>query len=73
MAKKTRKVYTVSLRCKKVILWDTTLRPLSVQLRAYDSESLGYESLFNKFKNTDTVAFTTKSGVKYIVQCLTRD
>ncbi|AUC15434.1 hypothetical protein BTO06_09905 [Tenacibaculum sp. SZ-18] len=72
MALKANKFYTASIPEKGVVIWDTTLRPLCVQLKLYDSEVLGYDSLFRKFKESDKIEYTTKSGTKYIIQKLSR-
>jgi hypothetical protein len=72
MALKANRVFTVSKNDEGVVLWDTTLRPLCIKFRAYDSEARGYDSLFSKLKDADSYTFTSKSGVKYIVQRLER-
>lgn len=72
MALKANKFFTASIPEKGVVLWDTTLRPLCVKLKAFDSEALGFDSLTRKMKDNDKVEFTTKSNVKYIIQKLTR-
>ena len=73
MAQKAKRIFTVSIPEKGVILWDTTLRPLSVQLLDYDSESLSYITLFLKMKEEEgKFTFTTKSGVSYLIQRLSR-
>jgi hypothetical protein len=72
MALKANKVFTASLKGEGVVLWDTTLRPLCVQLRAYDPESRGYITIFNGLKDSGKYEFITKSGKQYIIQELTR-
>lgn len=74
MAKKASKIFTASIPEKGVVLWDTTLRPLCAQLKEFDKESLGFDSLTRKMKNENEFKFefTTKSGVKYIIQKLIR-
>lgn len=72
MALKANKFYTASIPLKGVVLWDTTLRPLCVQIKAFDKEARGYITIFNNLKKDSKYEFTTKSGVKYIIQELTR-
>lgn len=73
MAKKARQFFTVSSPDTGVVLWDTTLRPLCLQFKDHDSEALSYSTLFLEMKDVDHFEFTTKSGVKYIIQKLVRD
>jgi len=72
MALKASKIFTASIPETGVVLWDTTLRPLCVQLKAYDTEALGYDSLFRMMKESEKVEFKTKSGTRFIIQRLTR-
>ncbi|CAA0144245.1 hypothetical protein R5N98_02790 [Tenacibaculum maritimum] len=72
MALKANKFFTASTPEKGVVLWDTTLKPLCEQLKAYDSETLSFHSLTRKMKDNDKIEFTTKQGVKFIIQKLTR-
>lgn len=74
MALKANKFFTVSTPLKGVVLWDTTLKPLCKQLKEYDQEALGFDSLTRKMKgeNEFKFEFVTKSGIKYIIQKLTR-
>lgn len=74
MALKAKQIFTVSTPQKAVVLWDTTLKPLCVQLNNLDPEALSYDSLTRKMKGDDEhrFEFTTKSDVKYIVQKFTR-
>ena len=68
MGLKTNRIFTASTKEKGVIVWDTTLRPLCVQLKNYDPEAMHYMSIYPKLKDDDRFEFTTKSGVKYIIQ-----
>ncbi len=72
MALKANRFYTISKDGEGVVLWDTTLKPLSKQFKQFDKEARGYDSLYGNLKNCDSYRFTTKSGVKYIVQRLER-
>lgn len=74
MALKAKQFYTVSCPQKGVVLWDTTLKPLCKQLKEFDNEALGFDSITRnkELKEDGVFTFTTKSGVNYIVQHLTR-
>ena len=74
MAVKAKQIFTVSTLEKAVVLWDTTLKPLCVQLNKMDPQALSYDSLTRKMKgeNEHRFEFTTKSDVKYILQKFTR-
>lgn len=72
MALKPKQFFTASIPDLGVVLWDSTLRPLCVQLLEYDKEALSYSTLFLKMKETDKFKFTTKSGTSFIIQRLTR-
>jgi len=75
MALKANKFFTASIPSKGVVLWDTTLKPLCKQLKDYDQEALGFDSLTRKMKgdNEFRFEFTTRSGVNYIIQKLVRN
>ena len=74
MALKAKRVVTAVIPKKGVVVWDTTLRPFCVKLEAYDPEVRKYITIFNGLKESEDgkFVFTTKSGVKYIIQDLTR-
>lgn len=74
MALKANKFFTASIPSKGVVLWDTTLKPLCKQLKEYDQEALGFDSLTRKMKgeNEFKFEFVTKSGITFIVQKLIR-
>ena len=74
MGLKANKIFTVSKPEEGVVLWDTTLKPLCVQLKEYDPEALGFDSLTRKMRgeNEFRFEFTTRSGVNYIMQKLVR-
>lgn len=74
MGLKASKIFTVSKPNEGVIIWDTTLKPLCMQLKELDSEALSFDSLTRnkELKEQGKFTFTTKSGVIYIVQKLER-
>jgi hypothetical protein len=74
MSLKASKIFTASTPDKAVILWDTTLKPLCKQLKAHDPEALGFDSITRKMRGEYEFwfEFTTKSGVKYILQKFVR-
>ena len=72
MPAKTNRLFTASIPEKGVVVWDTTLRPMCVQLKNHDPEAMHYMSIYPRLKEDGRFEFTTKSGVKYIIQKLER-
>ena len=75
MALKAKQAFTASTPEKGVVAWDTTLKPMCVKLKAYDKEVLSFDSITRKkeLKESGEFSFVTKSGVKYLIQHLTRE
>jgi len=74
MALKAKQFFTASIPDKGVVVWDTTLKPMCIKLKEYDNEVLSFDSLTRniELKEKGKLTFTTKSGVTYVVQHLTR-
>tara|TARA_B100002049_G_scaffold224111_1_gene195185 strand:- start:392 stop:619 length:228 start_codon:yes stop_codon:yes gene_type:complete len=72
MAKKAKQFFTASIPNKGVVVWDTTLKPMCDKLNEYDQETYSYVTLYLKMKGKELFEFETKSGIKYIIQHLTR-
>ena len=72
MALKLKKIFAATDLNKGVVIWDTTLRPMCVKLREYDSEAMHYMSIYPKLREGNEFRFTTKSGVAYVIQRLER-
>lgn len=72
MALKAKQFFTATNPENGVVIWDTTLKPMCEKLKAHDPETRGYDTLTRKLPEGGKYEFTTKSGVKYIIQHLVR-